>query len=87
LVLLSITLNKLGKRGITVNAVAPGFIETKMTAVLPLFVKEVGRRLSNLSQGGLLEDVGQLITFLISPGSYGITGQVIRVCGGALLGA
>jgi len=78
---------QVGKRGITVNAVAPGFIETKMTAVLPLFVKEAGRRLSNLSQGGLPEDVGQLITFLISPGSYGITGQVIRVCGGALLGA
>jgi 3-oxoacyl-[acyl-carrier protein] reductase len=78
---------QVAKRGITVNAVAPGFIETKMTAVLPLFIKEAGRRLSNLSQGGLPEDVGQLITFLLTPGSYGITGQVIRVCGGALIGA
>ncbi|GIX41475.1 MAG: 3-oxoacyl-ACP reductase [Leptospiraceae bacterium] len=78
---------QVAKRGITVNAVAPGFIETKMTAVLPLFIKEAGRRLSNLSQGGLPEDVGQLITFLMTPGSYGITGQVIRVCGGALIGA
>lgn len=78
---------QVAKRGITVNAVAPGFIETKMTAVLPLFIKEAGRRLSNLSQGGLPEDVGELVTFLISPVSYGITGQVIRVCGGAFIGA
>ncbi len=78
---------QLAKKGFVVNAVAPGFIETKMTEVLPLFIKEAGRRLSNLSQGGLPEDVGQLITFLMTPGSYGITGQVIRVCGGALIGA
>ncbi len=78
---------QLAKKGFVVNAVAPGFIETKMTEVLPIFIKEAGRRLSNLSQGGLPEDVGQLITFLMTPGSYGITGQVIRVCGGALIGA
>lgn len=77
----------LAKRGITVNAVAPGFIETKMTAAMPFFIREAGRRLNNLSQGGQPEDVGQLICFLVSPVSYGITGQVIRVCGGALIGA
>ncbi|MCB9033839.1 MAG: 3-oxoacyl-ACP reductase [Chitinophagales bacterium] len=69
------------------NAVAPGFIETKMTESLPLFVKEGGRRLSTLKQGGLPEDVAELITFLSSPLSDGINGQVIRVCGGSMIGA
>lgn len=69
------------------NAVAPGFIETKMTESLPLFVKEGGRRLSTLKQGGLPEDVAELITFLSSPLSDGIAGQVIRVCGGSMIGA
>lgn len=78
---------ELAKRNIAINAVAPGFIETKMTSQMPFFIREVGRRLNNLSQGGLPEDVAQVITFLISPVSYGITGQVIRVCGGALIGS
>ncbi|MFN3603166.1 MAG: 3-oxoacyl-ACP reductase [Leptonema sp. (in: bacteria)] len=78
---------ELSKKGITINAIAPGFIETKMTEAMPFFIREAGRRLNNLSQGGRPEDVAQLITFLISPLSYGITGQVIRVCGGALIGA
>ena len=69
------------------NAVAPGFIETKMTEGLPLFVKEGGRRLSTLKQGGLPEDVAELIGFLSSPLSDGINGQVIRVCGGSMIGA
>lgn len=69
------------------NAVAPGFIETKMTESLPLFVKEGGRRLSTLKQGGIPEDVAELITFLSSPLSDGIAGQVIRVCGGSMIGA
>ncbi len=74
-------------RGITVNAIAPGFIETRMTAAVPVMIREAGRRLSALSQGGLPEDVGRAISFLASPGSAGVTGNVIRVCGGALLGA
>jgi len=82
---------KLGKhvagRGITVNAIAPGFIETRLTAAIPVMIREVGRRLSNLGQGGLPQDVGEAITFLSSPGAYGINGQVLRVCGGALIGA
>ena len=69
------------------NAVAPGFIETKMTESLPLFVKEGGRRLSTLKQGGLPEDVAELIGFLASPLSDGINGNCIRVCGGSMIGA
>lgn len=78
---------ELADRGITVNAIAPGFIETRLTAAIPLMIREAGRRLSNLSQGGLPEDVGQAITFLATPGANGLTGQVVRVCGGALIGA
>jgi len=78
---------QLAKRGISVNAVAPGFIETRMTAQIPMFTKEAGRRLSNLSQGGLPTDVADAITFLSTPQAIGISGQVLRVCGGSLLGA
>ena len=78
---------KLAGRGITVNAIAPGFIETRLTAAIPVMIREVGRRLSALWQGGLPEDIGQLVTFLASPGAQGVTGQVIRDCGGALIGA
>jgi len=77
----------LAPRGITVNAVAPGFIETRMTAAVPMVVREAGRRLSALGQGGLPEDVARAITFLSTPGAAGITGKVLRVCGGALIGA
>ena len=74
-------------RGITVNAIAPGFIETRLTAAIPVMIREVGRRLSALGQGGLPSDVGQAITFLSTPGANGLTGSVLRVCGGAFLGA
>jgi 3-oxoacyl-[acyl-carrier protein] reductase len=77
----------LKKRGITVNAVAPGFIETRLTSAIPVATREVARRLSNLSQGGLPEDVAEVITFLATPGAYGITGEVIRTCGGSFVGA
>jgi 3-oxoacyl-[acyl-carrier protein] reductase len=78
---------QLAKRGITVNAVAPGFIETRMTAEMPVVVREVGRRLAALGQGGQPEDVAQAITFFAAPGAAGLTGNVLRVCGGALIGA
>jgi 3-oxoacyl-[acyl-carrier protein] reductase len=73
--------------GGTVNAVAPGFIETAMTARIPLMVREAGRRLNSLSQGGRPEDVAEAIAFLARPRSHGISGQTLRVCGQSLLGA
>ncbi len=75
------------ERGVTINAVAPGFIETRMTAEMPFVIREAGRRLNSLSQGGEPEDVAELITFLATPGASGITGNVIRVCGQSLIGA
>jgi 3-oxoacyl-[acyl-carrier protein] reductase len=78
---------ELAPRGITVNAVAPGLIETRMTAAMPAFVREAGRRLSALGQGGLPIDVAEVVTFLSTPGAAGVTGAVLRVCGGALIGA
>lgn len=72
---------------ITVNAVAPGFIETQMTAKMPAMTQFFARRLSNLNQGGLPTDIGDMITFLASPGASGISGQIIRVCGGNFIGA
>lgn len=77
----------LAERGITINAVAPGFIETQMTAKMPTMIREAARRLSALNQGGLPEDVAQAVTFLALPDSVGVTGNVLRVCGGALIGA
>ena len=74
-------------RGITVNAVAPGFIETEMTARIPLATREVGRRINSLSQGGQPVDVGETIAWLAQRASAGVSGQVIRVCGQSLLGA
>ena len=77
----------LAARGITVNAVAPGFIETKMTAAMPFGTREGARRLCNLSQGGQPEDIAETIAFLVSPGAAGLSGEVLRVCGGSFLGA
>lgn len=74
-------------RGITVNAVAPGFIETQMTAAMPMGTREVARRLCMLTQGGLPEDIAETITFLASPDTTGLTGEVIRICGGNFVGA
>lgn len=71
----------------TVNAVAPGFIETDMTAKVPLFIREAGRRLSSLSQGGVPDDVAQAVLFLSHPAAAGVTSSVLRVCGQSLLGA
>ncbi|MEP6630253.1 MAG: 3-oxoacyl-ACP reductase [Lapillicoccus sp.] len=74
-------------RGITVNAVAPGFIETEMTARIPLATRELGRRLSSLQQGGLPVDVAETVAWLSQDANAGVTGNVIRVCGQSLLGA
>ncbi|MDH6243377.1 3-oxoacyl-ACP reductase [Mycobacterium sp. OTB74] len=75
------------EKGVTINAVAPGFIETKMTDAIPLATREVGRRLNSLFQGGLPVDVAELIAYFASPASNAVTGNTIRVCGQALLGA
>jgi 3-oxoacyl-[acyl-carrier protein] reductase len=72
---------------ITVNAVAPGFIETQMTASIPLVVREFGRRMNSMAQGGLPVDVAEAVAWLADPGSFGVTGQVLRVCGQSVLGA
>jgi 3-oxoacyl-[acyl-carrier protein] reductase len=74
-------------RGITINAVAPGFIETAMTAKMPVTLREAGRRMNSLAQGGLPVDVAETIAWFASPGSGTITGNVVRVCGQSLLGA
>ena len=79
--------DELAERGITVNAVAPGFIETRLTAAIPVVIREVGRRLSSLGQGGLPRDIGDALTFLSTPGAQGISGTVVRVCGQAFIGA
>ncbi len=78
---------ELAKRGATINAVAPGFIETKMTAAMPIGPREAGRRLSSLSQGGLPVDVAETIAWFASPASTGVNGNTVRVCGQSLLGA
>jgi 3-oxoacyl-[acyl-carrier protein] reductase len=74
-------------RGATVNAVAPGFIETEMTAAMPLAAREAGRRINSLRQGGLPVDVAEAVGWLGQAESGGVTGQVVRVCGQSLLGA
>lgn len=72
--------------GITINAVAPGFIETRMTSKVPLIPREMGRRSNAFSQGGLPLDVAEVISYFCQPGSQGLNGNVLRVCGQSLLG-
>lgn len=73
--------------GTTANAVAPGFIDTPMTAQMPRVAREVARRMNTLAQAGQPVDVAETIAWLASPGSAGINGQVVRVCGQHLVGA
>ncbi|MEJ8659035.1 3-oxoacyl-ACP reductase [Streptomyces sp. MS1.AVA.4] len=75
------------EHGVTVNAVAPGFIETKMTAAVPLLIREAGRRMNSLAQAGLPQDVAETTSWLAHPASAPVNGQVVRVCGQSLLGA
>lgn len=77
----------LAERASTVNAVAPGFIETRMTAAVPLFIREAGRRMNGMAQGGLPVDVAETIAWYANPASGGVNGNVVRVCGQSLLGA
>jgi 3-oxoacyl-[acyl-carrier protein] reductase len=75
------------ENGVTVNAVAPGFIETQMTAAVPFATREVGRRLNSLSQGGRPVDVAETVAWFASPASTAVNGNVVRVCGQMMLGA
>lgn len=79
--------NKLTKKQITINAAAPGFIETQMTDSIPFVTREVGRRLNSLSQGGKPIDVAETVAFFANPAANGVSGNIIRVCGQSLIGA
>jgi 3-oxoacyl-[acyl-carrier protein] reductase len=78
---------EVGKKQLTINAVAPGFIETQMTAAMPIATREAGRRMNSLAQGGLPVDVAEAIAWYASPASGGVNGTVVRVCGQSLVGA
>lgn len=77
----------LAAKNITINAVAPGFIETAMTAAIPFAIREAGRRMNSMAQGGLPVDVAETIAWYASPASAGLKGNVVRVCGQSLIGA
>jgi 3-oxoacyl-[acyl-carrier protein] reductase len=73
--------------GGTANAVAPGFIETEMTARIPAVTRQVARRLNSLQQGGQPVDVAEAVGFLASPQAGGVVGRTLRVCGQNMVGA
>ena len=73
---------ELSKRGITCNAVAPGFIETEMTEQMPESAKEAVKQQIPLQRTGKVEDIAEMVTFLASEKAAYITGQVISVDGG-----
>ncbi|MCG7229833.1 3-oxoacyl-ACP reductase [Corynebacterium minutissimum] len=77
----------LAENGSTINAVAPGFIETAMTAAMPTGPREIGRRLNSLQQGGQPIDVAETVAFFAAPASAAVTGNTVRVCGQNLMGA
>ena len=77
---------RLAPRGGTANAVAPGFIETEMTARMPALTREVARRVNSLQQGGLPVDVAEAIAFLASDEAGGVQGETLRVCGQNMVG-
>ncbi len=78
---------RLAARGITVNAVAPGLIETPMMMTMPFLFREVARRMNSLSQAGIPADIADAVGFLVAPDALGVSGQTLRVCGQNLLGA
>ena len=71
----------------TINAVAPGFIETAMTAAMPTLPREVGRKSNTLKQGGQTVDVAEVVAYLAAASSGAVSGNVIRVCGQSIMGA
>lgn len=79
--------DRVADRGITANVIAPGFMETEMVKTIPLGVREAGRRMNSMSQGGLPVDVAETIAWLANPGSNAVSGNVVGVNGQMLLGA
>ncbi|GAA3939857.1 3-oxoacyl-ACP reductase [Litoribacillus peritrichatus] len=77
----------LARRKITINAIAPGFIETQMTQAIPFLSREIGRRINSLSQGGQPEDVAEAVAMFANPASAGLRANTLRVCGQNLVGA
>jgi 3-oxoacyl-[acyl-carrier protein] reductase len=79
------TAKEYAARGITVNAVAPGFIDTEMTAVLSEKVKEGMLAMIPLGRAGQPEDVANAVAFLASDEAAYMTGQVLHVSGGMFM--
>lgn len=73
---------EMGPKGIRANAIAPGFIETAMTAALPDAVREEWKKKIPLRRGGMVDDIANVATFLASDMSSYVSGQVIQVDGG-----
>ncbi len=74
-------------KSITINAVAPGFIETQMTDAIPFTIRTAARLMNSMNQGGQTIDVAETIAWFANPASTGITGNIVRVCGQSLIGA
>lgn len=81
------TADRMAELGGNINAIAPGFIETEMTAAIPFATRQVARRLNSLQQGGDPRDVAEAISFMVSDGALGVNGHVMRVCGQNMVGA
>ncbi|MCT1411925.1 3-oxoacyl-ACP reductase [Corynebacterium sanguinis] len=79
--------DRLADLGGNINAVAPGFIETDMTAAMPTGPREVGRRMSSLQQGGQTIDVAETVAYFAAASSKAVNGNIVRVCGQSMLGA
>ncbi|MDN6489717.1 MAG: SDR family oxidoreductase, partial [Yaniella sp.] len=76
----------LGETGGSINAVAPGFIETAMTDAMPTATREVARRMNAMQQGGRPVDVAEAIALFHADASAGINGTTLRVCGQSMVG-
>ena len=79
--------DRLASVGGNINAVAPGFIETDMTAAMPTGPREIGRRANSLQQGGKPVDVAEAVSYFAATSSTAVNGNTLRVCGQSILGA